>query len=60
MNSPEKQIENFYLDFTITLNEYALDESKKIEGDRLTQVFKKKRIRAIKEFNLKTNSSKHY
>lgn len=42
MNSPEKQIESFYLDFRIAMSEYSQSELKKIEGDGLKTVFKPK------------------
>ncbi len=42
MNSPEKQIENFYLDFRLAMSEFTQGEFKKIEGDNLKQVFKSK------------------
>lgn len=42
MNSPEKQIENFYLDFRIAMSEFSQSELSKIEGDNLKKVFKPK------------------
>ena len=42
MNSPEKQIENFYLDFRIAMGEFSQAELEKIEGDKLKTVFKQK------------------
>ncbi len=42
MNSIEKQIESFYLDFRIAMGEFTESELKKIEGNNLFQVFKQK------------------
>ncbi len=42
MNGPEKQIENFYLDFRIAMGEFSQNELSKIEGENLMKVFKQK------------------
>jgi len=39
----EKEIENFYLNFQIAMNEFTQSELKKIEGEKLKTVFKQKR-----------------
>lgn len=42
MNSPERQIENFYLDFRAAMAEFSINELEKIEGEDLKLVFKQK------------------
>lgn len=58
MNSPEKQIENFYLDFRIAMGEFSQNESKKIEGDNLKQVFKQKETTAETLAKIKKEENK--
>lgn len=42
----EADLEQFYLDFSITLHEFIQNELKKYEGDELLKIFKKKKSTA--------------
>nr|WP_315203793.1 hypothetical protein [uncultured Flavobacterium sp.] len=43
LNSPERDIERFYLDFRIVMGEFAQGELAKYEGEELKKLFKRKK-----------------